>query len=131
MMDKRLLPAFALFFILSVWIALQSPAYALTLEPVPNELAEIVSSEALEEEPKQAENLMEPEKTEPFVEDSKDSEAENPVIFLDTQPIYEELHSIRQNSDVFLFFVIPVFCAFYIIIKFCYWFSDTFLESIL
>ena len=131
MMDKRLLPAFALFSILSVWIALQSPAYALSLEAPPNELAEIVSSEALEEEPKQVENLMEPEKTEPFVEDSTDSEAENPVIFLDTQPIYEELHSIRQNSYVFLFFVIPVFCAFYIIIKFCYWFSDTFLESIL
>lgn len=59
MMDKRLLPAFALFSILSVWIALQSPVYALSLEVPPNELAEIVSSEALEEEPKQAENLME------------------------------------------------------------------------
>ena len=50
---------------------------------------------------------------------------------IDPAIIYEELYQIRRNSDILIFFVIPVSCAFYVIIKFCVWFYNTFLESVL
>ena len=124
MMDKRLLPAFALFFILSVWIALRSPAYALTLEPVPNELAEIVSSEALEDleqEENQAGQLL---PIEPM-EDNSPSQVVTPQ---DIEPIYRELRALRQNSDLFLFGLFPISCAVSLVAILCVWFYRTFIK---
>jgi len=42
-----------------------------------------------------------------------------------------EITSIRQSLDLILYFVIPFACAFFLVWKFCYWFYDTFIGSVL
>lgn len=42
-----------------------------------------------------------------------------------------DVSAIRRNSDLFLCFVIPCFCAVLAVYKFCMWFYSTFIESAL
>lgn len=43
----------------------------------------------------------------------------------------EDVSAIRRNTDLFLCFVIPCFCAVLAVYKFCMWFYSTFIESVL
>ena len=53
------------------------------------------------------------------------------VVNVDLSAVEENVAAIRQNSDIFLYFIIPVFCAFFLICKFCIWFYSTFVKDTL
>ena len=53
------------------------------------------------------------------------------VVNVDLSAVEENVAAIRQNSDIFLYFIIPVFCAFFLICKFCIWFYGTFVKDAL
>ena len=49
----------------------------------------------------------------------------------DWDSILSDISAIRKNSDLFICFVIPCFCAVLAVYKFCMWFYSTFIESVL
>lgn len=42
-----------------------------------------------------------------------------------------EISAVRRNTDIFLYFIIPVSFAFFLIYKLCYWFYSTFIQDAL
>ena len=117
--------AFGATIIVLSFIIYQTPALAVEIElpPVP----EKPENSDVESEPPLKEPIGPGLETIPL-EPAVDVEPEPGI---DPAIIYEELYQIRRNSDILIFFVIPVSCAFYVIIKFCVWFYNTFLESVL
>ncbi len=116
----------------------QIPAFALEVEEEPKDSGVSFLLED-ELEPEEWEEPTESEETEiqPIGDEGADlleSEVTTPtpgVIKVDLSAVEENVAAIRQNSDVFLYFIIPVFCAFFLICKFCVWFYSTFVKDAL
>lgn len=146
---KRLFFTLSITLVVLSFIIYQTPAFAAELEFPPADVPGSSEQEPGQEEPPDnleqepgPEELPDSSGQEPGLEEPPDSLGQEPSLEeppdslalepgIDVNLIYEDLHSIRQNWDVFLFFVVPVLCAFYVIIKFCIWFYNTFLEGVL
>lgn len=93
----------------------------------------------LDDEPAEWEEPAESEETEIPPIEKEESEFWETEVFVttpdlanvDLSAVEENVAAIRQNSDIFLYFVIPVFCAFFLICKFCVWFYSTFVKDAL
>ena len=131
-MQKKWFCLFCMTAVLLGFLLCQMPASALEVE----EDWEDSSGSFLLEDELEPEEWEEPEI--PPIEDEETDLWETEVttttpgvVNVDLSAVEENVAAIRQNSDIFLYFIIPVFCAFFLICKFCIWFYSTFVKDTL
>lgn len=133
--QKKIFFLFCMSAVLLGFFLCQFPASALEPEDEPQDSGIILD---IEDEPEEWEEPSESDSPEtlPSEEDINLWDEEVPsttpdMIDLDLSTVSTDVAAIRQNSDIFLYFVIPVSCAFFLICKFCVWFYSTFVKDAL
>ena len=122
-MQKKWFCLFCMSAVLLGFFFCQMPASALGVD---EDWEDSGVSFLLEDEPEEREESTESEETEiPSIVDEETDLWETEVttttpgvIDVDLSAVEENLAAIRQNADIFLYFIIPVFCAFFLICKF-------------
>lgn len=137
-MQKKWFCLFCMSALLLGFFLCQMPAFALEVEEEPKDsgVSFFLDDEL---EPEEWEEPIESEESEtpPIVDEETDfwetevTTATPGGINVDLSSVEKDVAAIRQNSDVFLYFIIPVFCAFFLIFKFCVWFYGTFVKDAL
>ena len=137
-MQKKWFCLFCMSAVLLGFFFCQFPASALEVDEdgEDSDLFLILDDESEPEEWEEPAEAEEPE-TPPIVDEETDfweteiTTTTPGVINVDLSAVEEDVSAIRQNSDIFLYFIIPVFCAFFLICKFCVWFYSTFVKDAL
>ncbi len=137
-MQKKWFCLFCMSAVLLGFFFCQFPASALEVDEdgEDSDLFLILDDESEPEEWEEPAEAEEPE-TPPIVDEETDfweteiTTTTPGVINVDLSAVEEDVSAIRQNSDIFLYFIIPVFCAFFLIFKFCVWFYSTFVKDAL
>ncbi len=134
-MQKKLFCLFCVSAVLLGFFFFQFPASALEPEEEPQDSGIILDIEDEPEEWEEPSELDNPEIL-PTEEDIDLWEEKAPsttpnMVDIDLSSVSADVSAIRQNSDILLYFVIPVSCAFFLIFKFCVWFYSTFVKDAL
>lgn len=134
-MQKKLFCLFCASAVLLGFFFFQFPASALEVDEDPKDsgVSFLLDDESEpEKEPSDSENI-EPFPAEENIdlwEEKAPSTTPN-MADIDLSSVSADVSAIRQNSDIFLYFVIPVSCAFFLIFKFCVWFYSIFVKDAL
>lgn len=134
-MQKKLFCLFCVSAVLLGFFFFRFPASALEVDEDPKDSGIIldIKNEPEEwEEPSESENIeLFPAEEDINLWEEEVSRTTPNMVDIDLSSVPADVSAIRQNSDIFLYFVIPVSCAFFLIFKFCVWFYSTFVKDAL